>query len=45
MEHYGDILFRLGKVEDAVSWWKKAKESPEGSEHLAQKIKDRQVHD
>lgn len=45
MEHYGDILFHLGKVEDAVSWWKKAKESPEGSEHFAQKIKDRQVHD
>ncbi len=45
MEHYGDILFHLGKVEDAVSWWKKAKESPEGSEHLEQKIKDRRVHD
>jgi tetratricopeptide (TPR) repeat protein len=45
MEHYGDILFRLGKVEDAVSWWKKAQESPEGSEHLTQKIKDRRVHD
>lgn len=45
MEHYGDTLFRLGKVEDAVSWWKKAKESPEGSEYLSQKIKERQVHD
>ena len=45
MEHYGDILFRLGKVDDAVSWWKKAKESPEGSDELAQKIKDRQLHD
>jgi len=45
MEHYGDILFRLGKVDDAVSWWKKAKESPEGSEHLVQKINDRRVHD
>jgi tetratricopeptide (TPR) repeat protein len=45
MEHYGDILFRLGKVEDAVSWWKKAKESPEGSEQLEQKIKNRQLHD
>jgi tetratricopeptide (TPR) repeat protein len=45
IEHYGDILFRLGKVEEAVSWWKKAKESPEGSDQLAQKIKDRQLHD
>ena len=45
MEHYGDILFRLHKIDEAVSWWKKAKESPEGSEQLAQKIKDRQLHD
>jgi len=45
MEHYGDILYRLGKVEEAVGWWKKAKESPEGSETLAQKIKDQRIHD
>jgi len=45
MEHYGDVLFRLGKVEEAVGWWKKAKESPEGSDSLAQKINDRQIHD
>jgi tetratricopeptide (TPR) repeat protein len=45
MEHYGDILFRLNRIEEAVAWWKKAKESPEGSDQLAQKIKDRQVHD
>jgi tetratricopeptide (TPR) repeat protein len=45
MEHYGDVLFRLGKVEEAVGWWKKAKESPEGSDSLEQKINDRQIHD
>lgn len=45
MEHYGDALYRLGKVEEAVSWWKKAKESPEGSESLAQKIKEQKIHD
>jgi tetratricopeptide (TPR) repeat protein len=45
MEHYGDILYRLGKVEEAVRWWKKAKESPEGSDSLAQKIKDQRIHD
>jgi tetratricopeptide (TPR) repeat protein len=45
MEHYGDILYRLGKVEEAVGWWKKAKESPEGSESLPQKIIDQQIHD
>ncbi|MBM3426256.1 MAG: tetratricopeptide repeat protein, partial [Bacteroidetes bacterium] len=45
MEHYGDILFRLGKVEDAVSWWKKAEKTSEASPLLVQKIKDRQLHD
>ncbi len=45
MEHYGDILYRLGKVEEAVGWWKKAQESPEGSDKLAQKIKDQRIHD
>jgi tetratricopeptide (TPR) repeat protein len=45
MEHYGDILYRLGKVEEALGWWKKAKESPEGSDSLAQKIKDQRIHD
>lgn len=45
MEHYGDVLYRLGKVEEAVRWWKKAKESPEGSDSLAQKIKDQRIHD
>lgn len=45
MEHYGDILFRLGKVEDAVSWWKKAEKTADTSEHLVRKIKDRQLHD
>ncbi|MDA0314401.1 MAG: tetratricopeptide repeat protein [Bacteroidetes bacterium] len=45
MEHFGDVLFRLGKAEEAVGWWKKAKESPEGSDSLAQKIKDQQIHD
>lgn len=45
MEHFGDVLYRLGKVEEAVGWWKKAKESPEGSDSLAQKIKDQRIHD
>ena len=45
MEHFGDVLFRLGKVEEAIGWWKKAQESPEGSDKLAQKIIDQQIHD
>ena len=45
MEHFGDVLYRIGKVEEAVGWWKKAKESPEGSDSLAQKIKDQRIHD
>jgi len=45
MEHFGDVLYRLGKAEEAVAWWKKAQESPEGSNSLAQKINDRKIHD
>lgn len=37
-EHYGDILFMLGKVEEAVSNWKKALELGNDSKVLKQKI-------
>lgn len=43
LEHYGDILFKLGKVEEAVDQWKKAKEAGEGSDKLDQKIKARKI--
>ena len=39
IEHYGDILFRLGKKEEAMIEWQNAKKVGEGSEQLSEKIK------
>jgi tetratricopeptide (TPR) repeat protein len=40
VEHYGDILYKLGEKEKALENWKKAKGLGEGSEVLDQKIKE-----
>lgn len=44
-EHYGDILFKLGKEEEALEYWKKAQELGDVSEFLNKKIKDQQYYD
>lgn len=38
MEHYGDILFKLGEKEKALDYWKKAKESGTDSNTIDRKI-------
>nr|WP_319998466.1 tetratricopeptide repeat protein [uncultured Draconibacterium sp.] len=38
LEHYGDILYKTGKVDEAVEYWKKAKASGSESETLDRKI-------
>jgi predicted negative regulator of RcsB-dependent stress response len=38
LEHYGDILFRNGKTEEAAQTWKKAKEKGNVSGDIDQKI-------
>ena len=39
-EHYGDILFMLGEVDEAVTYWQKALEAgSESAELLQKKIK------
>jgi len=45
LEHYGDALFRLGEIEDAVKYWEDAVRVGGGSELLNQKIEDRQLHE
>ena len=42
-EHYGDILFKLGNINEAVENWGKAKKIGEGSPKLDQKIKSRRI--
>ncbi len=39
VEHYGDILYRLGDKEAAMAEWENAKKIGEGSEQLPEKIK------
>lgn len=41
VEHYGDVLFKLGQVEEAVQQWMKAKGMDDTSEVLDKKIADR----
>ncbi len=45
MEHYGDILYHLGKIDEAITWWKKAEGSPEASKSISKKIKDGKYHE
>jgi tetratricopeptide (TPR) repeat protein len=46
LEHYGDILFKLGDVDDAVTQWEKAKQLlNNNSELLQKKIANRKVYE
>lgn len=43
-EHYGDILYKLGEIDNAVLQWKKAREL-NGSENLEKKIANRRLYE
>jgi tetratricopeptide (TPR) repeat protein len=45
LEHYGDILFKLGEKDAAVDCWMKAKEKGANSDLLERKIKDKQLYE
>ena len=45
VEHYGDILFQMGNIEEAVIEWKKAKELGEASKFLNQKIEEGRLYE
>ena len=42
-EHKGDILFKLGQIDNAVAAWKKALELNKSNKKLENKIKDRTI--
>ncbi len=44
-EHYGDILFYLGRTNDALENWKKAKDLKSKSKMLDKKIADKQYYE
>jgi tetratricopeptide (TPR) repeat protein len=45
LEHYGDILFRLDRKDEAFDFWKAAYEKPEHSELLQKKITDKNLYE
>ena len=44
-EHMGDILFHLGKIDDAVNEWKQAASKPDAGPKVAEKINQRRYID
>ena len=45
IEHYGDILYELGDIKNAVNQWKKALILEPDSDVLQQKIKDKKLYE
>jgi tetratricopeptide (TPR) repeat protein len=45
LEHYGDVLFQLDKVDEAVSYWQKAQENGSTSPLLNKKIIDKKLYE
>ena len=45
IEHYGDVLFKLGQVDEAVKQWKRAKGMNDASELIDKKIADRKLYE
>lgn len=45
LEHYGDILYKLGSANEALEQWKKASDKGDASEQLKNKIKTRKLDD
>lgn len=43
-EHYGDILFQLGNIDDAVKQWQKAKSMDHGNELIDKKIANKRLY-
>ena len=45
IEHYGDILFKLGDIDSAVIQWQRAKGMDESSDLIDKKIADRKLYE
>jgi tetratricopeptide (TPR) repeat protein len=45
IEHLGDVLFKLGEVEKAISTWKKAKQMGDTTDQIDKKIEDKQYYE
>lgn len=45
LEHAGDIYYKLGKTDEAVNFWMKAKNNRSTSEFIDKKIKDKKLYE
>ena len=45
IEHYGDVLFKMGQKNEAVIQWKKSKSVGEGSKFLDKKIINEELYE
>ena len=45
VEHYGDILYKLGQLDESVEQWKKAKEMGGDTDFLLQKIEEGKLYE
>jgi predicted negative regulator of RcsB-dependent stress response len=45
IEHYGDVLFKLGRVDEAVAQWQKASKMKDASENIQKKIADKTLYE
>lgn len=45
IEHYGDVLFQLGDVSEAIEQWEKARDSGEASDLIEKKIADKKLYE
>ncbi len=45
LEHYGDVLFRMGNKNEALHYWNKAKTAGNASEFIDRKIADQQLYE
>jgi hypothetical protein len=45
IEHYCDVLFKLGDVSGAIEQWKKARDLTDDKENLDKKIADKQLYE
>ena len=45
IEHYGDVLFQLGEIEEAIKQWERARDLGSTSELIGKKISDRKLYE
>lgn len=45
IEHYGDVLFQLGEIEEAIDQWERARDLGNASELIEKKIADRKLYE